>query len=88
MDSYPLPLEWSRSEYVFFVDEKETWEPVLEVFQKVPAWIVISGEISTEVGQLVITGRINWDAQEFPDYYFNRLCKVYKKAEVRIYSFW
>lgn len=41
-------LEWTESEYIWFVDGKEVWRSAAGGVSKVPAWIKFSGEITTK----------------------------------------
>jgi beta-glucanase (GH16 family) len=74
-------LEWTESEYVFFVDGEETWRTNAGGVSKVPAWIVISGEVSTESWATSNYWANQIDADKFPDYYLIDYVRVYKKVE-------
>tara|TARA_A100001015_G_C14996248_1_gene716342 strand:+ start:423 stop:1262 length:840 start_codon:yes stop_codon:yes gene_type:complete len=78
---HTFALEWDENEYVFFVDDVETWRTSAGGVSKVPAWIVISGEISTESWATSTYWANQINASNFPDYYLIDYVKVYKKSE-------
>jgi beta-glucanase (GH16 family) len=78
---HTFALEWSETEYIFFVDGEETWRTSAGGVSKVPAWIVISGEISTESWAISNYWANQIDASKFPDYYLIDYVKVYNKID-------
>lgn len=81
-DGYHLySLEWNSEEYIFFIDGKETWRTSYGGVSQVPAYVKISGELST------LDWAINdWWANDpstanYPDYFFVDYVKVYEKVE-------
>lgn len=74
-------LEWNTDEYIFFIDGKETWRTSYGGVSQVPAYVKVTGEIST------LDWAINdWWANdpykaEYPDYFLIDYVKVYEKME-------
>ena len=72
-------LEWTAEEYIFFIDSTEVWRTDAGGVSKVPAYVKITGELSTQPG---LTG--NWWAKDpeeanFPDYFIVDWVRVYKR---------
>jgi beta-glucanase (GH16 family) len=74
-------LEWYENEYVFLIDSTETWRTDAGGVSKVPAYVKITGELSTE------SWAINeWWSQDprsatYPDSMIVDYVRVYEKAE-------
>jgi beta-glucanase (GH16 family) len=47
---HTFTLEWSEAEYIFFVDGIETWRSAAGGVSKVPAYVKLTGELSTLPG--------------------------------------
>jgi len=72
-------VEWSPSEYVFFVDGVETWRTSAGGVSQVPAYIKLTAEISSEAWALTQdwAGPIN--PSDFPDNFVIDYVKVWTK---------
>jgi beta-glucanase (GH16 family) len=61
-------LDWSPTEYVFYVDDIETWRTTSGGVSQVPAFVKITGELSTEAWA-VGSGWANPQPLTYPDYF-------------------
>lgn len=78
---HTFTLEWNETEYIFFVDDVETWRSQAGGVSQVPAYIKITGELSTEAGY-----SSPWWANEpvpsyFPDYFIIDYVRVWTRTE-------
>ena len=78
---HTFTLEWSATEYIFFVDGEETYRSSAGGVSKVPAYVKITGELSTQAGMMS-----EWWANEaipgyFPDYFIIDYVRVWSKNE-------
>jgi len=64
-------LEWTKKEYIFYVDGKETWRTT-EALSHIPEYLILSAELSGWGG--------NFKKSKFPDSVVFDYVKVYKKA--------
>ncbi len=70
-------LEWSENEYVFFVDSLETWRTIAGGVSKVPAYVKITGELSTEAWAINEYWANDPKRGIFPDVFLVDYVKVY-----------
>ncbi len=76
---HTFALEWSPTEYVFFVDGRETWRTSAGGVSQVPLWIKLTGELSTEPG-LSGSGWANKAQPEsYPDDFLVDWVRVYER---------
>jgi beta-glucanase (GH16 family) len=78
---HTFTLEWSAAEYVFFVDGTETYRTNAGGVSKVPAYVKITGELSTIPNMMS-----EWWANEaipgyFPDYFIIDYVRVWERKE-------
>jgi len=74
---HTFTLEWNSAEYIFFVDSVETWRSSAGGVSQVPAYIKLTGELSTTPGAIG-----DWWANDpefvyFPDYYLIDYVRVW-----------
>lgn len=74
-------VEWNEKEYIFSIDGKETWRSDAGGVSKVPAYVKVTSELSTEkwaIGD-------NWAGDPakaaYPDYFYVDYVKVYRKKQ-------
>lgn len=72
-------LEWNESEYIFFVDGEETWRTRAGGVSKVPAYVKITGELSTESWAVNEYWANDPAEASFPDYFLVDYVRVYRK---------
>ena len=79
-DGYHIfTLEWDENEYRFYADGVETWRSDAGGVSKVPAYVKITGELSTEDWS-IREGLANDPAKaEYPDYYIIDWVRVYRR---------
>lgn len=71
-------LEWTEEEYIFLVDNKEVWKTSAGGVSKVPAYVKITGELSTESWAISEHWSNDPDLAEFPDYFIVDYVRVYQ----------
>lgn len=78
-DFHTFTLEWSEQEYVFFVDDTEVWRTSAGGVSKVPAYVKVTGELSTE--EWAINELWSNDPEQgiYPDYFLVDYVRVYQK---------
>jgi len=78
---HTFTLEWTAEEYIFFVDGEETYRTNAGGVSKVPAYVKITGELSTQTGMM---GE-GWASEAipgyFPDYYVIDYVRVWAQTE-------
>ena len=76
---HTFTLEWDETQYIFSVDGQETWRTTAGGVSKVPEYIKVTGEISTE--SWAITGDWAGDplTAAYPDYFVVDYVRVYTK---------
>jgi len=72
-------LEWSPTEYVFFIDGIETWRTDAGGVSQVPAYIKLTGEISTQGWALTDQWAGAIEPMRFPDAFIIDYVKVWSK---------
>jgi beta-glucanase (GH16 family) len=72
-------LEWNEEEYIFYVDSVETWRTNAGGVSKVPAYVKITGELSTESWAINEWWANNPENGYFPDYFLVDWVRVWKK---------
>jgi len=78
---HTFTLEWTRDEYIFFVDSTETWRSSAGGVSKVPAYVKITGELSTLPGLSGIWWANDPATGNFPDYFLVDYVRVYQRVE-------
>jgi beta-glucanase (GH16 family) len=76
---HTFTLEWYESLYIFYVDGQETWRTVAGGVSKVPEYIKISGEISTESWAVSQYWANDPALAIYPDYFTVDYVRVYKQ---------
>ncbi len=76
---HTFTLDWSETEYVFYVDGQETWRTTDGGVSKTPEYIKISGEISTEEWATSIWWANDPSAAIYPDYFTVDYVRVYTR---------
>jgi hypothetical protein len=76
---HTFALEWSDTAYVFFVDNAETWRSTAGGVSKVPAWVKVTAELSTESWAIGTGWQNDPKKAVFPDSFFVDYVRVYKK---------
>jgi len=71
-------LEWSEEEYVFLVDNTEVWRTTAGGVSKVPEYVKITGEISTESWAINEYWSNDPELAEYPDYFVVDYVRVYQ----------
>ena len=74
-------LEWNEEEYVFLVDSVETWRTSAGGVSKVPAYVKITGELSTESWAIGEGWANNPENGYFPDYFLVDYVRVWTKED-------
>lgn len=80
-DYHTYTLEWNTKEYIFFIDGKETWRTSFGDVSQVPAYVKISGELSTLDWAINDWWANNPETGVFPDYFYVDYVKVLEKVE-------
>jgi len=76
---HTFTLEWSDSLYVFYVDSLEAWRSNAGGVSQVPAYVKITGELSTESWAIGQYWSNNPAQAVFPDSFLVDYVRVYKK---------
>ena len=71
-------LEWTEEEYVFLVDNAEVWRTTAGGVSKVPAYVKITGELSTESWAINENWSNDPEMAEYPDYFIVDYVRVYQ----------
>ncbi len=71
-------LEWNEKEYIFFVDNEEVWRTSAGGVSKVPAYVKITGELSTESWAINENWSNDPEMAEYPDYFIVDYVRVYQ----------
>ena len=74
-------LEWSPTEYIWFVDGEEVWRSSAGGVGKTPVWIKLSGEISTHKSVAHEWWSEMPDPKRLPDHFLVDWVRVYKRAD-------
>jgi len=78
-DGYHIyTLEWYEDEYVFLVDSLETWRTTAGGVSKVPAYVKITGELSTEPWAVNEYWANDPKRGIFPDFFLVDYVRVYE----------
>ena len=72
-------LEWSETEYIWFVDGEEVWRSSAGGVSKAPKWIKFSGEISTQPSVAHQWWSNMPDDKRLPDRFLVDWVRVYEK---------
>lgn len=75
---HTFTLEWTEKEYVFMVDSAEVWRTSAGGVSKVPAYVKVTGELSTENWAINEYWSNDPELSEFPDYFlvdYVRVCQ-------------
>jgi beta-glucanase (GH16 family) len=75
---HTFTLEWYESLYVFYIDGKETWRTTAGGVSQVPAYVKVTGEISTEGWATNEYWAHNPEDATYPDYFLIDYVKVYE----------
>ncbi|MFC1650269.1 family 16 glycosylhydrolase [Candidatus Latescibacterota bacterium] len=78
-DYHIYTLEWDENEYGFFVDGEETWRTSDGGVSKVPAYVKITGELSTQEWAVTEKWANDPAGAKYPDYFLIDWVRVYKK---------
>lgn len=76
---HTFALEWNETEYIFFVDSIETWRTSAGGVSKVPAYVKITGELSTLPWAIGEGWANNPGSGKFPDYFLIDYVRVWVK---------
>lgn len=71
-------LEWTEEEYVFLVDNTIVWRTTAGGVSKVPAYVKVTGEISTENWAINEQWSNDPEFAEYPDYFIIDYVRVYQ----------
>ncbi|HCE42187.1 MAG TPA: hypothetical protein DET40_01395 [Lentisphaeria bacterium] len=74
-------LEWNEKEYIFFIDGKESWRSNAGGVSKVPAYVKVTAELSTEKWAIGDNWAGNPEKALYPDYFQVDYVKVYRKKQ-------
>jgi len=74
-------LEWTETEYIWFVDGKEVWRSNAGGVSKVPKWVKFSGEISAHEGVAHKWWSNVPDNRRLPDRFLVDWVRVYEKDD-------
>ncbi len=72
-------LEWNEKEYIFFIDGKESWRSDAGGVSKVPEYVKVTAEISTEKWAINEYWAGDPSKASYPDYFHVDYVKVYRK---------
>jgi beta-glucanase (GH16 family) len=76
---HTFALEWSETEYVFFVDSAETWRSSAGGVSKVPEYVKVTAELSTDPRLIGTETRMDPRRAVFPDSFFVDYVRVYRR---------
>lgn len=76
---HTFALEWTEKEYVFFVDSAETWRNSAGGVSKVPEYVKITAELSTESRVIGPGWQNDPERAVFPDSFFVDYVRVYRR---------
>jgi beta-glucanase (GH16 family) len=76
-------LEWTEEEYVFFVDNIEIWRTTAGGVSKVPAYVKITGELSTESWAINEQWSNDPESGEYPDYFVVDYVRIYQDKSLQ-----
>ena len=71
-------LEWTEDEYIFLVDNNEVWRTTAGGVSKVPAYVKITGELSTEDWAISEYWSNDPETAEYPDHFLVDYVRVYQ----------
>jgi beta-glucanase (GH16 family) len=71
-------LEWTETEYVFFVDDVEVWRTSAGGVSKVPSYVKVTGEICTLDWAIGEVWANDPETGEYPDYFLVDYVRVYQ----------
>ena len=74
-------LEWTETEYIWFVDGKERWRSSAGGVSKKPEWIKLSGEIGTQSFFTHDKWSNKQDNKRFPDKFLVDWIRVFERKE-------
>ncbi len=74
-------LEWNEKEYIFFIDGKESWRSNAGGVSKMPGYVKVTAEISTEKWAINEYWSNDPAKATYPDYFYVDYVKVYKKKQ-------
>jgi len=74
-------LEWEANEYRFFIDGGESWRTSAGGVSKVPAYVKITGELSTESWAINEYWSNDPEAGVYPDSFLVDYVKVYRRNQ-------
>ncbi|UOB17978.1 glycoside hydrolase family 16 protein [Abyssalbus ytuae] len=72
-------LEWNEEEYIFYIDNEESWRTSFGGVSKVPSYIKVSGEISTLDWATGAYWANSINSEDYPDYFIIDYVKTYQK---------
>ncbi len=78
---HTFTLEWNKDEYIWFVDGEESWRSRAGGVSKVPAYVKITAELSTEPGAIGEWWANNPADGNFPDYYIIDYVRVWERKK-------
>jgi beta-glucanase (GH16 family) len=75
---HTFALEWNEDEYIFYVDDRVTWRTTAGGVSQVPAWVLVTCEITTVLGDF--GGFWGGDPRDtdWPDYFYVDYVRVYQ----------
>ncbi len=76
---HTFTLEWGPNEYIFLIDNVETWRTNAGGVSKVPAYVKITGEISTQSWAIYDNWANDPAKAVYPDYYVIDYVRVYQR---------
>lgn len=74
-------LEWNADEYIYFIDSTEVWRTSAGGVSKVPAYVKVTGELSTLPWAIGENWSNNPAGANFPDYFIVDWVRVYQKND-------
>jgi beta-glucanase (GH16 family) len=80
---HTFALEWNEHEYVFYVDDRETWRTSAGGVSQVPAYVKVTAEISTRDWAVKFWGIGDPKEANWPDYFIVDYVRVYKETGSR-----
>lgn len=76
-------LEWTEEEYVFLVDNTVVWRTKAGGVSKVPAYVKVTGELSTESWATNEQWSNDPELATFPDYFIVDYVRVYQEKSLQ-----